>query len=260
MTFDAHVHFGQFEDVYYPPHTVIEALVACNVTGAYLSSTTSCMAWNNMDEKEVIITHIKDEFEEASQCAKKLNFKLYPVYWIIPKRHFENDTFSNIFSETPYQGLKIHPRAHDWNLNNEKICCLMDCACQFAQKRKIPIFIHTGYCEFEHPEKFEKWYKNYSSVTFVLLHCKKTDSVKALFKKYNNVLGDISFCATDMVDELINAGFAERLYFGSDFPIMDYLYGKRNNGIDNLTNVYSDLLEAWQPYRFTINTTHELKR
>ena len=258
--FDTHVHFGQFEDVYYSPHTVIETLAAHNVKGAYLSSTTSCMAWNDENEKEIIITHIKDEFEEAIQCAKKLKFKLYPVYWIIPKRHFENDTFFDIFSETPYQGLKIHPRAHDWNLKNEKICDLMDCACQFAKSRKIPIFIHTGYCEFELPEKFEEWYKNYPSVTFVLLHCKKTDSVRALFEKYANVLGDISFCTADMVDELVKAGFSERLYFGSDFPIMDYLYGKRDNGIGNLTKVYSDLLETWQSYRFTINMTHALKR
>ena len=182
--FDTHVHFGQFEDVYYSPHTVIETLAAHNVKGAYLSSTTSCMAWNDENEKEIIITHIKDEFEEAILCAKKLKFKLYPVYWIIPKRHFENDTFSDVFSETPYQGLKIHPRAHDWNLKNEKIRDLMDCACQFAESRKIPIFIHTGYCEFESPEKFEEWYKNYPSVTFILLHCKKTDSVKTLFERY----------------------------------------------------------------------------
>lgn len=136
----------------------------------------------------------------------------------------------------------------------------MDCACQFAESRKIPIFIHTGYCEFESPEKFEKQYKNYPSVTFILLHCKKTDSVKTLFERYTNVLGDISFCSTDIVDELIKAGFSERLYFGSDFPIMDYLYGKRDNGIGNLTKVYSGLLETWQSYRFTINMTHALKR
>ena len=74
------------------------------------------------------------------------------------------------------------------------------------------------------------------------------------------VLGDISFCSTDIVDELIKAGFSERLYFGSDFPIMDYLYGKRDNGIGNLTKVYSGLLETWQSYRFTINMTHALKR
>lgn len=131
---------------------------------------------------------------------------MYPVYWIIPKRHFENDTFSDVFSETPYQGLKIHPRAHDWNLKNEKIRDLMDCACQFAESRKIPIFIHTGYCEFESPEKFEKWYKNYPSVTFILLHCKKTDSVKTLFERYTNVLGDISFCSTDIVDRYLKFG------------------------------------------------------
>ena len=63
--FDTHVHFGQFEDVYYSPHTVIETLAAHNVKGAYLSSTTSCMAWNDENEKKIIITHIKDEFEEA---------------------------------------------------------------------------------------------------------------------------------------------------------------------------------------------------
>lgn len=49
--FDTHVHFGQLEDVYYSPHTVIETLAAHNVKGAYLSSTTSCMAWNDENEK-----------------------------------------------------------------------------------------------------------------------------------------------------------------------------------------------------------------
>lgn len=51
--FDTHVHFGQFEDVYYSPHTVIETLAAHNVKGAYLSSTTSCMAWNDENEKKL---------------------------------------------------------------------------------------------------------------------------------------------------------------------------------------------------------------
>ena len=55
------------------------------------------------------------------------------MYWIIPKRHFENDTFSDVFSETPYQGLKIHPRAHDWNLKNEKILKKIDFSNKLAK-------------------------------------------------------------------------------------------------------------------------------
>ena len=250
--FDFHVHIGQFEEIYYSPHKIIEVLHLCGVSGAYISSTTSCIQWSNDKEKFLITEHIKDEFNEAIENAKELNFDVRPLYWVIPQRHFDGDKLEEIFRETEYKGFKIHPRAHEWNLSDERIKNLMNEICGFASIKKFPILIHTGICEFERPEKFEEFYKKYPEVIFILAHCKAVKSVIKLFSKYKNIYGDTAFCDFSSLKEINEAGFSERMLFGTDFPITNFFLGIKTNNKAKLIKQYKKFLSEELGSFFTV--------
>lgn len=252
------MHIGQFEECYYNPYKVIKVLASCGVIGAYVSSTTSCIEWSNPSEKELIIEHIRNEFIELESSATLLKFDARPLCWIIPQRYFEGESIRSVFEESMYKGFKIHPRVHKWDLSDSRVCSLMDEICQCAEEKSFPIFIHTGICDFERPEKFEEWYRRYSRVTFVLAHCKNTNSVIEMFKKYGNVHGDVSFCSLDSFLQISESGFSDRLLFGSDFPVTDYLCGKKTSNTKTLYTEYQELLHIWKRYFFSMGTIEML--
>lgn len=113
--------------------------------------------------------------------------------------------------------------------------------CEYSSGKNVPVFIHTGICGFERPEKFERWYAEYPKVLFILAHCR--GAVIELFSKYANVYGDSSFCSPELLREIYDSGFASRIFWGTDFPITDFLYGRRTNSKETLTREYKELLK-----------------
>lgn len=245
--FDYHVHMGQFEEIYYNPYKVVEVLSLCGIKGAYISSTTSCISWNNKDEKRQIINHIIDECIEARESAKRMHVNLKILLWLIPQRYLEGESVVKMINEFPYCGFKIHPRAHDWTLSDSKICFLMDEICNYAMEKEIPIVIHTGKEFFETSKKFERWFWKYPEVNFQLAHCKDVDSMSEMLAKYKNVTCDIAMSDEKVVKNLITKGFANQIVFGSDFPITNYYMEEtRSTNRLLLCNEYKQLLCAWE--------------
>lgn len=244
--FDYHVHIGQFENVYYNPYKVINILFQNHVNGAYISSTTSCIAWDNDSEKNIIISHIKDELSEAIEQADEIGFDVRPLCWIIPQRYLEGESIEHIYSECKYCGFKIHPRAHEWNLDDVRIWTLMDEVCCLAEVKKVPVLIHTGLSDFELPNKFEHWFAKYPDVIFIVAHCKAVDEVISLFTKYQNVYGDTAFLPYMDFAKVESQGYVKRLLFGTDFPITSY-YSDHKSAIEAEWNSnYNMILKEWE--------------
>lgn len=244
--FDFHVHIGQFEDVYYSPHKIVETLVSCGVGGAYISSTTSCIRFSNDTEKRIVVEHIQDEFRELMDSAKDNLFDARPLCWVIPERYLEGESVVQMMSESLYAGFKIHPRAHEWNLADSKICALMDDICDYSETNSVPILIHTGTIDYERPAKFERWFKMFPMVKFILAHCKAEDEVIDLMRRYRNVFGDTAFCSKQSFQTIMENGFARRMLWGTDFPIVDFFEGKRKNDLRSLKGVYRKLIKSWR--------------
>lgn len=243
-TYDVHVHMGQYETIYYNPYKIIRVLAASGVTHAYISTTTSCMRWNSDYEKDIIIKHIISEIEEAEDTAKELGIEVNPLCWIMPKRYFEGESIETIMAETAYKGFKIHPLAHAWDEWDVGISNLMDDICTYAMSNSIPIFIHTGTNYCDRPGRFEKWFKSYDNVTFVLAHCKNYPEMARILSNYSNVYGDVSFCPTENVIKMAREGFSSRLLFGTDFPITFHMKKKETYNVNDLYMEYRDLLKT----------------
>lgn len=240
--FDHHTHIGQFYDTYYEPHTVMEVMSECGVAGCLFSSTTSCLAWKTEVEKKIIVSHIRDEVNEALETAARLNFDARALCWIIPQRYFDGESVAAMVTECSYNGFKIHPRMHDWNLQDERVCSLIDDICEYTANQVsssystnqtacetsqstdllFPILIHCGDDEFEKPIKFERWFEDFPQVQFVLAHSRPLSDTLDMLQKYTNVFCDTAFVSSETVATIRDAGFKERTLFGTDFPITHY--------------------------------------
>lgn len=120
----------------------------------------------------------------------------------------------------------------------------------FAEKQNLPIYIHTGVSEHDEPMQFEKWIRDFQKVKVDLAHCKDPKPIIELFSKYKNLVGDTAFCPLDSYKAICDAGFKDRMFFGTDFPITHWYehLGEENFPTDekSLTESYAKTLrESW---------------
>ena len=222
--FDHHIHIGQFNDKYFQPHSVIETLHKNGIKGCWFSSTTSCLEWLDNQTKDMLISHVRDEIMEALETAKKLKFEAKPLYWVIPKQHKDGDSISEVMTTLPYAGFKIHPRAHNWNMQNKFTTALFTEICNYALVKKLPIIIHTGESSEDNPIKFIKWFVDYPDIQFILAHCRPIDTVIQILKRNKNLSGDSSFVSEENLRKIKQVGLSERILFGTDYPVNTNVY------------------------------------
>lgn len=250
--FDHHVHIGQFQDVYYNPYKMVDILLNCGVIGAYISSTTSCIDWDTKQEKEILISHIKAEIKELLSYSKERNFDAKPLCWIIPQRYYEGETVDEIYSECDYQGFKIHPRAHDWDLNKKMVVMLLSDICKIAEQKNVPVLIHTGICEFESPSKFKYWFETFPNVKFILAHCcRDVNKILDLFDTYKNLYGDVAFSKPEDLQPILYSKHRNRLLFGTDFPITAHNQSMKKYKKRSLYKNYKQILSVWNEYDYS---------
>ena len=205
---DYHVHIGQWYDVYYSYNTVLDTLKARGVEEAWFSSTSSELYCkesfdvknNNSDSSQLptaleLYDFIKNEVLEAIEYGKKINLRAVPLYWVIPEVHFS--TIANISIEKAMKEVF-----------------------RYADKYELPILVHCGCDDFEKPKLFEKFIAKYPNVKVQLAHCKPLEDTLYMLKKYPNTSCDTAFVSEDVQNQIIAAGFGNRIRYGSDFPII----------------------------------------
>lgn len=227
---DHHIHIGQFNEIFYNPQEILQTLIECGVESCLYSSTSSCIY--NIKYQE-IEKEIEDTIKQFSAD------KMQPQLWYIPDYIKQEITIEKAFENLPYTGIKLHPRANFWNLNDKKNLDCLHSLFDFADTNKLPILIHTGEDDCEKPNYFEKFFKQYSKAKIILAHCRPAKETIEIFRKYSNIKGDTAFLSSENYKQIKNAGFAERLLFGTDFPITYYF----NKGKSTLLEQYQSDIE-----------------
>ncbi|GHV25453.1 hypothetical protein AGMMS4952_03220 [Spirochaetia bacterium] len=210
---DNHVHIGQFCETWYEPLEVLGIVTEAGITDVVYSSTTS-------GKDEVRYKEIEHEIREVT--AEYPPDKMEPFFWYIPPYIDEGITIENAFQNLPYGGIKLHPRCHRWNLQDRKHLDCLHTLFGSAQDSGVPILIHTGEDDFEKPAFFEQFIAEYRDVRCILAHCRPVLETIAMFRTYKNVYGDTAFLPEANLQKIIQAGFGERLFLGTDFPITHY--------------------------------------
>lgn len=220
---DYHVHIGQYNNLYYYPAMVVKILHKNGIKETWISSTTSCIKWNNNEEKQNLLDVIDNEIKDVINCGKNYKIKIVPLYWVLPQRYLDGETIESIMDNSLYKGFKIHTYSDDWNENKSYIEELLNDVFNYANEHSMPILIHTGEDSNVHPKRFEKYFAKYHKVKFVLAHCKEPEPIIDLFSKYENVYGDLAFCPIESYKKISSKGFKNRMQIGSDFPITDWI-------------------------------------
>ena len=118
----------------------------------------------------------------------------------------------------------------------------------FAEKENYEIYFHTGCSEKDNPLLFEKWFHDFPKVKVHLAHCKDPEPIIKLFSKYKNLVGDTAFCPQDSYEAICKAGFKDRMFFGTDFPISHWYehYGEKDFPTDekSLTESYKNTIHC----------------
>jgi len=233
---DYHVHFGQWSNGYYSAFSVFDAIKQSEVEEVWFSSTSSCkyckesldVINKNLDSTNFptaleLYDFIKNEVLEAIEYAKKINLKVVPLYWVIPEAHFSetaNISIEKAMKEVPYKGFKLHPRANHWNLTDEKTFNLAEDVFSYANNHNLHILIHCGDDDFENPTLFESFIAKYPNAKVQLAHCKPLEDTLYMLEKYSNTICDTAFVSEEVQNQIVSAGFGNRIRYGSDFPII----------------------------------------
>ena len=247
---DIHTHIGQFYQTKYDFHNIFMALKNNGITEttfAYLTplftdSAPAIEFYNAMTQ----------ETKAALDFAKKIDLKVNPLYWIDPMVLFCGITLESILNDLDYKGLVVHPFLNDWNPSDEKRANLLTQIFEFAEKKNYEIYFHTGCSERDNPLNFEKWFVEYPQVKVHLAHCKDPEPIIKLFSKCKNLVGDTAFCPQDSYEAICKAGFKDRMFFGTDFPISHW-YQHYRDGIfssdeKSLTESYAQSLSEYKKY------------
>lgn len=230
---DYHVHIGQWFETYYDAGKVFSELKANGIDELWFSSTTSCRyckeslavqenieLQKNLPSARELYELIRFEIQEAISSAKKLGIRAHPLYWIVPEIHFSGAiTLEQAMAELPYEGFKIHPRGNMWNLEDERTAMLAEKVFSYANSHEFLMLIHCGENDFELPTKFETFIANYPHCNVQLAHCRPLKETLYMLKKYPNVTCDSAFADEKTLSAIREAGFAEKIRYGSDFPI-----------------------------------------
>ena len=145
-----------------------------------------------------------------------------------------------IHSKIRWQGVKMHWLAHKEWYHNRK---LLHNALELAHWLDVPVLFHTGDFKECKANVFKEVCTKYDHLTFVLAHGRPLNETKDVLANCSNAYLDTAFMPVDHVKELAEAGFAQRILYGTDAPINQLFYEDMStaeyikNNISEMRNV-----------------------
>ncbi len=125
--------------------------------------------------------------------------------------------------ELGLKGVKIHPDTQYYNMNDDR----MDEVYDYLQKEQLPLLIHCGdyRYDYSHPRRLKDILNRFPKLTVVAAHFggwSVWDLALEYLKDANCYLdtsSSIPMLGTVRAEELIRLYGAERIVFGTDFPM-----------------------------------------
>jgi len=239
---DNHVHIGQYKETYYDPFEILDIVMSAGMEGMSFSSTSSCIDDIQYSEIEKEITIFLSQISYNTEIIR-------PFLWYIPDYINQNIKIEEFFTGIPYKGIKIHPYAQSWDLNNIRHIETLHSLFDYAGRNTKPVLIHTGNSGIDNADRFELFINEYRSTKCILAHCRPLDITINLLNKYDNAYCDISFTSKTNIQKIISSGLKNKIILGSDFPITHY-YGNNysnsgENSLISLKNQYAVDIAGW---------------
>ena len=142
---------------------------------------------------------------------------------------------NNLIEEVEYMlqnnlhGIKLHPDQQNFAIDDERLFPLYDYLQNLPEAEKIPVLYHCGdrVSNLSHPERLKKVLHLFPSLLVVAAHLggwsiyEEAVQVMKGESCYFDISSTMAFVEPDRLKEYINIYGAEKILFGSDFPMWD---------------------------------------
>ena len=209
---DLHVHIGQFYDRYFSPEYVVDLMASLNIERYAVSSTTVC---------EENYAKVLAEFSRLQFIAKE---RVIPVFWITPQMIDTGKLSVFLESGIVWKCLKVHPQIcpQAWHSDSRYFQEVV----KLARSLRIPILIHTGEVAGCESSRFSSIIRSNADINFILAHGRPASEAMQILSLCCNVWIDTAFMETETIVEFVNAGFNDRVLWGTDMCIPQHYYPK----------------------------------
>lgn len=217
---DYHIHIGQFNEKYFDAFDVFEAIEEAGneygIDQIWYSSTSSC-------REDVELSKIEEEIAYA-QKFKSDTLIVKPYLWFTTNYSKQGITIKSATQTFDYCGIKLHPSAHCWNLDDSHHKRSLLEIFEWSSDSQKPILIHSGISKECLPNRFEEFFRNFPKANIILAHSNPIDMTISLLKEYKNLKCDIAYSRIENINKLLCVFplSENRILFGSDFPITNY--------------------------------------
>lgn len=205
---DSHIHVGQFRDLYSSPEEVFEFLDKIGVSRMAVSSIGTCGG-----DPEVPI-------REVSKIVELGKERIVPVLWLNPE-WIESDALSRLLDcGIAWKCIKVHGYFSRWEDRPELLQRTID----LAKKMNMPFLFHTGGRPESDAGSYLEVIRRNLDVRFILAHSRPVDQAIEVMKACPNAWADTAFTPVEDVAEMIKCGFADRILWGTDYPLHNVFY------------------------------------
>jgi uncharacterized protein len=212
---DNHIHIGQFNEIYYDPIEVIQIVMENCTEGLCFSSVTTC-------KDDVAYSEVENEIDNVLSHIHWSPEIVRPFFWYAPVFTGHGVDFEKAMRNLPYKGIKLHPFAHSWDLNDKIHLDILHKVFGYAEENKLPILIHTGNSGIDAADTFISFFPLYPETKIILAHCRPLENTISIIRVYPNVYGDTAFLPETDLRRIIKEGLSYKMMLGSDFPITNY--------------------------------------
>lgn len=238
MIFDAHVHIGQFYLRYTRPANLLRFLDSVGVEGCAVSNTTMCEAtWGERRARHTYGIVLYDMEELCSLATGRVR----PVLWLVPQMFDDGGLQRFMDSGIDWRCLKIHTQLNreGWLPEGENMQRLTD----LARSINLPILIHTAYDDTCNAAFYKDYILRHPDIKVVLAHGRPTAEAIDVLQTCPNAYIDTAFMPTEDVARCCEAGLADRVLFGTDYPIPRHFFEQQNMEVD-MKEYYKGLLSS----------------
>lgn len=218
MICDAHVHVGYFNrrgydaPFYYSPRRICSVLKRCGVWEFIFSSTSM----------QTVGVRFSDVHREAREVCRLFGRGAHPFLWITID-YLKYDPNLSVLHEGFYEGVKLHGQETPWLTVYEKE---LESILTTAEEQEMPVMLHTGLGNEARSLGYLPHILRHASVKFNLAHGKPTDDVVRCLQTADQTFVDVSCMGEEGIDRVIRAGYADRLLWGTDFPVLSARSGE----------------------------------
>ena len=171
---------------------------------------------------QTVGVRFSDVHREAREVCRLFGRGAHPFLWITID-YLKYDPNLSVLHEGFYEGVKLHGQETPWLTVYEKE---LEAILTTAEEQEMPVMLHTGLGNEARSLGYLPHILRHASVKFNLAHGKPTDDVVRCLQTADQTFVDVSCMGEEGIDRVIRVGYADRLLWGTDFPVLSARSGE----------------------------------